>query len=108
MQLLVSTMTSSTVAAGGLRRNGRGHALVDTCPIHWCCRSVAGVRGFTAVNLPCCAELEAQTGIAEKTLAEFIVDVAKGARNVDGFKKVHQGGLLVGNVEASSCGADIE
>lgn len=33
------------------------------------------------------AELEAQTGIAEKTLAEFIVDVAKGARNVDGFKK---------------------
>jgi hypothetical protein len=36
----------------------------------------------------CGAELEAQTGIAEKTLAEFIVDVAKGARNVDGFKKV--------------------
>lgn len=33
-------------------------------------------------------ELEAQTGIAEKTLAEFVVDVAKGARNVDGFKKV--------------------
>ncbi len=36
------------------------------------------------------AELEAQTGITEKTLAEFIVDVAKGARNVDGFKKVSQ------------------
>jgi hypothetical protein len=38
----------------------------------------------------CCAaaELEAQLGIAEKTLAEFIIDVAKGSRNVDGFKKV--------------------
>lgn len=35
------------------------------------------------------AELEAQTGIAERTLAEFIVDVAKGAKNVDGFKKVY-------------------
>jgi hypothetical protein len=45
----------------------------------------------TAISLHayvCGAELEAQTGIAEKTLAEFIVDVAKGARNVDGFKKV--------------------
>lgn len=41
-----------------------------------------------------CAELEAQTGIAEKTLAEFIVDVAKGARNVDGFKKVWLMALL--------------
>lgn len=89
MQLLVSTITSSTVAAGGLRRNGRVHALVDACPIHWCCCSVVDVRGFTALVLPRCAELEAQTGIAEKTLAEFIVDVAKGARNVDGFKKVH-------------------
>jgi hypothetical protein len=34
------------------------------------------------------AELEAQLGIAEKTLAEFIIDVAKGSKNVDGFKKV--------------------
>jgi hypothetical protein len=34
------------------------------------------------------AELEAHLGIAEKTLAEFIVDVAKSARNVDGFKQV--------------------
>jgi len=35
------------------------------------------------------AELEAHLGIAEKTLAEFIVDVAKSARNVDGFKQVN-------------------
>jgi hypothetical protein len=43
--------------------------------------------------LCCCAvaELEAQLGIAEKTLAEFIIDVAKGSRNVDGFKKVSKG-----------------
>lgn len=34
------------------------------------------------------AELETQIGIAERTLAEFIVDVAQGARNVDSFKKV--------------------
>ncbi len=55
------------------------------------------VRGVAAV-LPCThdwlaaatrpAELEAQTGIAEKTIAEFIVDIAKSARNVDAFKKV--------------------
>lgn len=57
----------------------------------------------------CGAELEAQTGIAEKTLAEFIVDVAKGARNVDGFKKVSKPAVtcfcLVGNGAGSASSA---
>ena len=41
-----------------------------------------------AILLSRVAELEAQLGIAERTLAEFLVEVAQGSKNVDSFKKV--------------------
>lgn len=72
--------TSCCRCSGVLRRCVPAHAAQQRS----CTHPHRGVCSW----YDCPAELEAQTGIAEKTLAEFIVDVAKGARNVDGFKKV--------------------
>eukprot|EP00879_Flechtneria_rotunda_P012406 GHRR01012955.1.p1 GENE.GHRR01012955.1~~GHRR01012955.1.p1 ORF type:complete len:1206 (+),score=437.88 GHRR01012955.1:239-3856(+) len=42
------------------------------------------------------AEIEAHTGIAERAVAEFVVDIARGSKNVDAFKKavLTEGGEL--------------
>lgn len=69
-----------------------------------CAAAVVGVyRWCTCVLDAVAVELEAQIGIAEKTIAEFVIEVAKGARNVDAFKQVPPHAGCRGDTTALGC-----